>query len=116
MNDFLVARMNLRGLHPRVLLEACRNREVDVLVGALRRKRILLLHRQNDIGLSDFPTVNQIGSRRQILRVSFFRALIYPRGNCIDVTLTQARIIGELSIVRIGGPRRHLPANYSLAD
>src|SRR5262249_41932757 len=116
MNDLLVARMNLRCLHPGVFLEAGWNRKVDVFVGALWRQRVLFLHCEHDVGLADLPSIRQFWRRWKILRISLPGALVDPARDSIDLGLVETCVVYKLAEMRIGWPGRHLAADNFFAN
>src|SRR5262249_13004604 len=116
MDYSLVARMNLRGLHPNIFFEGCRNSEVYVLVGAFRRKGVFFGHAQHNVRLADSPILAEVGLRRKVAWIAFRGSRIYPRHYRVYVLLGKLGRVGELAELGIGAPRRHVAIDHLLAN
>src|SRR5262249_2899653 len=109
MNDSANARSNLGCLNPLVFGEVGRNAEVLVLDHARGRHRIFLWQIKHNVGLADVPAFQELRRWWEVFGVTFFRSLIHPSDDRVDVLLREFAVIQELAVMRIGVPRRHRP-------
>ena len=70
MHVALVARTNLDRLHPARFLNRHRENEIPIGVDALRRQTQRLRRRQDQVGLSQSPALDELRLRRQIFRIA----------------------------------------------
>ena len=99
---------DLEGLQPPVLGQVRRDLEELVVERAARRDRIVLLHREDRVGLAHHPALGELRRRGQILRIAFRRSAARPRDEHVLVRRRQAAIVQELAVRRIVGvPGRH---------
>jgi hypothetical protein len=100
--------------YPGVVFEVSWDGEIEVRVRRLHLDEIVAGNGNDDIRLADPPAVDEMRRSRQILPVTLPAAAINPCLDCGDLYLSQAPIVGELSITRVRVPRRHLAAEYGL--
>src|SRR5437016_5830930 len=82
----------------------------------MRLNRVLLRHRQNIIRFPNLKIGYLFGEFGQIFRVPLLSPLPHPIDNRVDLWLAEARDVGEITIMRIGVPRRHLSGRDLFAN
>src|SRR3984957_1044881 len=87
-----------------------------IVVSAGGGNGVLAGHGDHQVRLADSPSVTNGGNGRQILRIALLRPLIHPGANYLDLFGSEARVVSELAIDRIGGARRHFLTQHSLAN
>src|SRR5712692_541448 len=111
MNNLAITGPRFGLLYVNVFLEVRGNLEVLILVRPRRSKRELIGHLQNDVRLSNGPSLDKTRRGRQVLGVAFAGALIDPGRNRFDLCLTQPTVVRELLVMSIGVPGWHLLCN-----
>ena len=72
--------------------------------------------RENQIGSSEAPALDELWLRRQIGWIAFRLALLHPFLDEIDLRIRQPHLVGKLQILRLGKPRRHIPRARDFRD
>src|SRR5437016_4983957 len=116
MDYSLVAGNDLGCLDPLVLFEFRGKSRIDVLVRGMRLDRVLLRHRQNVIRLSNLKVGYFFRKFGQIFRIALFSSLRDPIDDRVDLLLAKARDVREITVMRIGVPRRHLSGRNLFAN
>ena len=73
MNHTSITGPDLHRLNPLVFFEVGRDGEVQIWHSTVCWNRILLLHREDDVRLTDGPTFGELRCRRHVLVVAFAR-------------------------------------------
>ena len=110
MHHAAVAGPDLHGFHPFVLSEMRRHRDVLIVDDALGRHVERLRHFENHVRLGDPPAFGELHRLRRIRGISFRRSAVDPCHQRLLLAGRQRKIVGELAVMRIGLPRRHLAA------
>ncbi len=111
-----IARTHFTGLHPLVLGEVGRDLEVLVVDRSRRRHLIVGLHLEHVIGLPNLPAIGELRQRRKLGRIALAGARLDPRGDRVDLSLREAQIVSERSVLAIRMPRWHDARGDFLAD
>jgi hypothetical protein len=116
MHDRGIARQNLGGFHPDIVLESRIDQNVLILDDPLRRHGERLRQRDDAIGPADAPAFGKRRRRRQIGFVPFGTASVDPGEQRPLRRFAQRRIVRKMKGPRIDTPRRHAPGGDILAD
>ena len=116
MHDLPLGGTYFRRLNPAVFSEVRRDDDVLIVDDAARRD--LEGHRQleHHVRFADAPAFDPLRGLRQIARIAFRRSTIGPLHDRVDLGRAQAHGVGELAVVRIGKPWRHLSVDESVLD
>src|SRR5262249_8191036 len=112
MQNLRVARTHFRSDDPDVLRKVDLHENV-LVVDRPGRRHIEVLGHLNDHVRFDIPSLMKNYRRRLILWIAFERAAVGPGTESLDVRVGQPFIVGEMTVLRIREPRRHLALNYS---
>src|SRR5262245_12454547 len=116
VNDATVTRTRLGHLHVFVFGEIGRHVEVLILVRPAGSERELFGHFNDRVGFADCPSFGELRRGGQILGVAFLRPAVNPGGDCVNLLLFEAAVIGPLAYVRVGVPRWHFAVDDFFAD
>ena len=94
-------------LNPLIMIELGREHHILILDLAFGWY-VERIHVQHQIRRRNIPAVHVFARRRRVFRVAFFRAAIRPGHQRIDLLLAQRAIVGEMAVLRVGEPGRHL--------
>ncbi len=108
VNQGAIAWPHFNLLHPLVLSKGRRDGEVFVLDRTGRRNLILHRHLEDQIGRSDVPAF--------LPGVALRSAIVSPGDQRLDVGWGERAVVGELTEVRVGIPRRHSFEKHRLAN
>src|SRR5438105_15857396 len=78
--------------------------------------RVLLRHRQNVIRFSNLKIGYLFWQFGQMFRITLLSSLPHPIDDRVDLWLAEARDVSEITIARIGVPRRHLSGGNLFAN
>ena len=107
MHDGASAGPHFNGLHPLVFRQVRRNLEELVVDGAARRDGIVLLHRENRVGLAHLPSLGERRQLRQIRGIPFRCARVGPLQQRVAIGGLQASVVQELTVRGVRVPGRH---------
>ncbi len=107
MHRSLAARPQFHGADIFGLLQFHRDHKIpkDILSGG--GHLIRLAHVQHQVRLAELPPFHEVRSRRQLRAVAFRRACLGPARQQIDLCIRQPLRAGEITVARLGRPRRH---------
>ena len=119
MDDPVVARPQLEDLGEPVLVPRHLGVEVDVVLFALGRHRVLDGQLEHVVGLAPLvgPFRREVGLRGEVGVVPPGRAGVDPRREGVDVALIEVPLVPELhAVARVCRPRRHLARDHDVLD
>ena len=116
MHDFAIARTRFGLLNVHIPRKAGINFKVLIFIRPAGFELECFGNRQHQIRLPDAPALCEAWHGRQILRAAFRSAAVYPRGDGVNFSLRQTRIISPLPEMRIGMPWRHFTADDFFLD
>ena len=114
MNSAAIAGTDLDRRDPRVLRETARDDQVAPLYRSPGRDGIR--RRRHDLVRRDLPSFGPLHRRGRGVGHTEDGTLIHPTHECVDLVLSEASIVREASVLRIGKPRRHLLADHGRLD
>ena len=97
----------------------CRNRndEVPIYVPTLRRERVRLAHRNDQIRRSKLPAFGPLWQRRQVRSGAFFGAFRDPLRDEAGLLAGQTAVPDKLTTIAVlGQPRWHVPPCGDVGD
>jgi hypothetical protein len=109
MSDSEVRRPTLNPSQETVRRQIQRHHEMDVNVRPFRGYLEGTRHPQNDIGLTQLPTITEFGRRREVLRGTFGAPQLDPMPNRFNLRLGQSTYVGKITVTLARFPRWHLP-------
>src|SRR5262249_19834065 len=117
MDDCGVARPQLDGSDPAVIIE--RHRSIEILHGNLALGGNLVFNGHGDyhVRLAEGPPLSEPGQRWEVLVIAFRATCIDPGHNSVDLILRKTAVVPELERGRRAGkPWRHRVRGDLLAD
>ena len=111
-----IAWSDFDGLHPLRLGKPGRHVEKLVSDRSRRWNRIVLLHFQHDVGLTQRPSFGEGGSGREVLRISLECAGRGPRAQCLPFRIRQDALVVKRAGRRVRMPWRHRALCYGVGD
>src|SRR5581483_6046168 len=67
-------------------------------------------HSDDQVGFAELPAFVELRGQRQILRITFRRAGVYPLLNEPDLLIAQPALADEFGVTRFRQPGRHIAA------
>ena len=110
MHHFRIPRPELQRANVPDRVGRNRQHEDSKDIRAVRRQRVRLRQRDDDIRFAELPAFCPRAHRRKIARISLGRALVCPPANQPDLGVGKGLLTDKRSIRRIGLPRRHVTA------
>ena len=108
MNHLARAGTKLDGTNPLVLGQICRHYKIPVDVRTRRGKVKGHRHFENQIWLTQVPSIGEDGRRRHLGRVALSHAFFYPGADHRDLLRGEAALIRKFAIPMRGVPWRHV--------
>ena len=103
-------------LHPFVFREIGRHADELILDCARGRHVKRFGQLENDVGLGNPPALREGFRRGSIGRLTFDRAAVDPSDDLLFLAGSQRQIVREISVFRVGRPRRHLAREHCGAN
>src|SRR5215510_8024127 len=108
-------RTYLNRIHPRVLLERVRYNKRFDLTGAFGWNVVRFRNRNDDVRFYA-PPIRPVRRRSLVPHIPFWRSIIGPGCQSLDVGLGQSGRIPKVTVLGISKPRRHLFAQDRRLD
>ncbi len=111
-----IARPHLHLLNPAVFSEVRRQNQILIIDRALGRNVERSRHFKHFIGRSYIPALRPLAWRRSVLGIAGGRARVHPRCKRVNLCWGQRSVVTEVSVARIGEPRRHFARDHFFAN